>query len=71
MTKLTKPVTRETAILDRGVPLIATLYPRHLEIRLKGTRQKWIISYDACMWLAIHREVEEKKREKAKQRRNK
>ena len=64
MTKLTKPVTRESASMDRGRPLIVTLHPRHLEIRPKGTRHKYAISYDACVWLAVKRDMEEKRREK-------
>ena len=64
MTLLTKPVTRESAAVDRGRPLIVTLHPRHLEIRAKGTRRAWSISYDACLWLAVKRELDEKRREK-------
>jgi hypothetical protein len=68
-TKLTKPVTRESAATDRGVPLIVTLHPRHLEIRAKGTRRRYSVSYEACMWVAIKREAEERRQEKARQRR--
>ena len=49
MTRLTKPVTRESAALDRGRPLIVTLHPRHLELRPKGTRKRWTISYEGCL----------------------
>lgn len=68
MTKLTKPVIRESACLDRGIPLIVTLFPRHLEVRPKGTRQRYTIGYDACLWIAVKRELEEKRREKAHSR---
>ena len=64
MTKLTKPVTRESACMDRGIPLIVTLHPRHLEVRPKGTRQRYTIGYDACLWIAVKRELEERRREK-------
>ena len=66
MTLLTKPVTRESACMDRGKPLIVTLYPRHLEVRPKGTRQRYTISYDACLWLAVKRIIEEQRRERKK-----
>jgi hypothetical protein len=64
MTKLTKPVTRESACTERGVPLIVTLCPRHLEVRVKGRRKHYTISYDACLWLAVKREADEARREK-------
>jgi hypothetical protein len=47
MTRLTKPVTRESATIERGRALIVTLHPRHLEMRPKGTRKSYSISYDA------------------------
>jgi hypothetical protein len=62
MTLLTKPVTRESACLDRGRPLIVTLHPRHLEVRPKGTRQR------ACLWLAVKREADERHQEKRQAR---
>jgi hypothetical protein len=65
MTKITKPVTRESACLERGIALIVTLHPRILEIHIKGTRHKYSIAYDKCMWLAIKREADDKRREKA------
>ncbi len=68
MTKLTKPVSRESACLERGVPLIVTLHPRFLEVRRKGTRQRYTISYDACLWLAVKRDLEEQRREKAEKK---
>lgn len=64
MTLITTPVTRESACVDHGKPLIVTLHPRHLEVRPKGTRQRYTISYDACLWLAVKRRFEEKQREK-------
>jgi hypothetical protein len=70
MTILTKPVSRESACLDRGRPLIVTLFPRHLEVRPKGTRQRYTISYDACLWLAVKRDLEEQRREKLKARKD-
>lgn len=38
MTKLLKPVVRETEIFDRGERLVVELHPRHIEIRRKGDR---------------------------------
>jgi len=71
MTRLEKPVTRESAAFDRGRPLVVTLHARHLEVRPKGTRHGYTISYDACLWLAVKREADEKRREKREQRRGK
>ncbi len=48
MTKLDeRPVTRETAIEDRGKPLVVALHPRFLVIRPKGSHQFVTVSYDA------------------------
>ena len=69
MTRLEKPVTRESASMDRGRPLVVTLHPRHLEVRPKGTRRSYTITYDACMWLAVKREADEKRRGKQQTRR--
>lgn len=52
MTILKKPVSRESAIIDRGRALIVTLHPRFLEVRRKGTRESYTVSYDACLALA-------------------
>jgi hypothetical protein len=64
MTCLTKPAIRESARIDRGVPLVVTLHPRHLEVRPKGTRQRSTIGYDACLWIAVKRDLEKMRREK-------
>ena len=71
MTLLTKPVTRESAAVDRGRALVVTIHPRHLEIRAKGTRRSYTISYDACLWLAVKRELDEQRREKIAARKGK
>ena len=63
ITRLTKPVIRESAVIERGRPLIVTLHPRHLAIRVKGLRRIYTIAYDAALWLAIKREFELKRRE--------
>jgi hypothetical protein len=51
MTKLQpdKPITRETALFERGDPLVVTMHPKYLEIRPKGARAASAIqvSYDA------------------------
>jgi hypothetical protein len=66
MTRLSKPVTRESATIERGRALIVTLHPRHLELRPKGTRKSYSISYDACLWLTVKREIDEQKRQRAR-----
>jgi hypothetical protein len=48
MTKLTKPVSRETSVYHRGDPLIVTLHPKYLEIRVKGARTSSVnVPYDS------------------------
>jgi hypothetical protein len=68
MTVLVKPVVRQSACQDRGVPLIVTLHPRHLEVRPKGTRQRYTLGYDAILWQAVKRAVDERRREKSQAR---
>ena len=68
MTRITKPVSRESAVIEKGRPLVVTLHPRHLEVRLKGTRHAYTIGYDAALWWAIKREFEQQRRERAAQR---
>jgi len=63
------PLTRETAFIDHGKPLLVTLHPRHMEMRFKGTRQRYTLAYDAALWLAARRVAEERMREKAALRR--
>ena len=71
MTALGKPVTRESAVLDRGRPLVVTLHPRFLEIRPKGLRRSYSISYDACLWVAVKRELADRRREQAEAKQQK
>lgn len=52
MTKLTKPVVRETAATERGDVLVAELHPRYLRLRLKGKRESFMVDYLAILDLA-------------------
>ena len=47
MTKLSKPVTRETLARQHGVPIVVELWPRHIDLRVKGDRNCVRISYEA------------------------
>jgi len=53
MTKLlpSHSLTRETAALERGEPLVVTLHPRYLEIRVKGKRTGVTVDYEAVLAL--------------------
>jgi len=52
ITKIGSPVVRETAIFERTNALIVTLYPRHIEIRLKGQRDSVSVDYGEVLELA-------------------
>jgi len=52
MIKLSKPITRETAILDRTSPIVVTLNAKTLEMRLKGERTVYTVRWDAVWHLA-------------------
>jgi hypothetical protein len=47
----TKTLRRQTATLDRGVPLIVELHPRHLTLRVKGEHSFVAVPYDAIRYL--------------------
>lgn len=53
MTVATKPVTRETRLAYRGRALVATLMPKHLELREKGRRDTLMVDYAAIYELAL------------------
>ena len=54
MTKLeaNKTLVRETAVLERGDPIVIELHPRYMELRLKGKRAGLTIDYDTILDLA-------------------
>lgn len=68
MTKIERPLLRETAALERGRPLLIELHPGFLVLRPKGTRQRWSISYDAVFWTAVKAAVKEQRAEKQQQK---
>jgi hypothetical protein len=53
MTQTTmRPVVRETAVQDRGRPLVVAIHPRMIAIRAKGTHEWFSVPYDALFDLA-------------------
>jgi hypothetical protein len=54
LTKLrgNKPLVRETDVFERSDALVVSLYPKTLEIRLKGGRQSFLLEYGAILDLA-------------------
>lgn len=54
MTKLraNAPVVRETDVFERTDPLIVSLYPRYVSIRLKGKREALNVDYGEILDLA-------------------
>jgi hypothetical protein len=45
MTKLTKPIVRQTEAFDHADPIVVTLYPRFLTLRLKGAIDEIHLNY--------------------------
>jgi hypothetical protein len=66
--KSDSPLTRETGFMDRGRALLVTLHPRHMEMRFKGTRRRWSLSYDAALWVAVKRAAAVARQEKMEKR---
>ncbi len=59
MTRIGKPVIRETASLERGHPIVIALHPKYIEIRLKQQRNSYRVDYGAVLWLAVKRQLSE------------
>jgi hypothetical protein len=71
MTKLDKPVTRETRQLHRGRPLVVALEPAgYVEIRPKGARNEvYRLSFEQIMLEAARRRADYERAERARERR--
>lgn len=52
MTKLTKPVIRETDSLEDSWPVVVELHPQSLVVRLKGKREAYALDYDELLLVA-------------------
>ena len=46
------PLVRQTDAFDRNDPLIVTLHPKHLEIRVKYKGEGYALSYRAILCMA-------------------
>ena len=64
MTRLQRPVTRETVhVVDGGRTMVVTLQPGDLiTMRLKGTRTRYTTTLAACYCLAVKAQVESERR---------
>jgi len=68
MTRIGRPIVRETAARERGRPLLVELHPGFLALRLKGTRQRWPISHEAVFWSAVKLAAEKQREGRMKDR---
>ena len=58
MKTISRPITRETAILDRSRPIVITIYPRFMKLHLKGTRESYTLGFDAAFSLAAKQSMD-------------
>jgi len=58
MQKITRRLVRKTAVCDRELPLMIELHPGYVVFRLKGTRQRYSIDWEALYRFAQRREAE-------------
>jgi hypothetical protein len=58
MQKITRCLVRETAVSDRGRPLLIELHLGYVIFRLKGTRQRYSMDWDALYRFAQRREAD-------------
>lgn len=70
MTYISRPVTRETAVLYKRRPLVVTVEPRCLTIREKGRRDRISVSFDAIYELGLKRRWQAEQAEKRARRRH-
>ncbi len=68
MIKIVRRIVRETAVTERGKPLVVQLHPGGLIVRLKSTRQRWPISYESILWLAVKVAAEAQRAERMTKR---
>ena len=68
MTRIGRPILRETAVRERGRPLLVELHAGFMALRLKGTRQRWPISYESVFWSAVKLAAEKQREERMKDR---
>ena len=61
MVKFGRTIVRETAASERGRALLIELHPAFLVIRLKGTRQRWALSYTSIFWCAVKAAAEKER----------
>jgi hypothetical protein len=64
MTYISRPVTRETAVLYHRRPLVVTIEPRCVTIREKGRRDRVSLSFDVIYEFALRRRFMEREKEK-------
>lgn len=73
MTKIDRPLLRETGEFIKGKPLIIELHPTYLQLRTKLSRFKVTVDYRSILDLGykiLHRaEMEKKKEARASSRR--
>jgi hypothetical protein len=68
MIRISRTIVRETAATERGRPLLIELHPGFLAIRLKGTRQRWPLSYISIFWHAVKAAAEKDRAERNERR---
>jgi hypothetical protein len=52
MTKITKPLVRETDVTERSEAIVVELHPKYLLLRLKGRRGGVTVDYATVLDLA-------------------
>ena len=53
-------ITRETACTYRGVPLVVTIHPQFMEIRMKRYKESFVLRYNAAFETAMKIEARDR-----------
>jgi hypothetical protein len=52
MTRITRPVVRETGTTERGDIIVAEMHPKYVLLRFKGKREKLTVGWGEILDLA-------------------
>lgn len=66
---ITRVLQRETGCVERGRSIMIEIHPREIVLRLKGTRQKFALSYAGLYWTAAKQAAERRRAEAAARKR--
>jgi len=65
MTRITRPVIRESDCFERGAPLVVEISSRTIRVRIKGQRHSYELSYNSLYMQGAKQQAEADRRDRA------